>query len=90
MTKPRLVKVRALFYVLQQVMTWYKKRVHQDFDTPSSGSMRVNVKPGERMRRNQVIVRAEIKKAAKEPEIFVCNVGIVGFRNLSRRFWRIA
>ena len=26
-----------------------------------------------------------IKKAAKEPEIFVCVVGIVGFRSLSRR-----
>lgn len=84
MTKPRLVKVRALFYVLQQVMTWYKKRVHQDFDTPSSESMRVNVKPGERMRRNQVIVRVTIKKAAKEPESFVCNVGIVGFRSQHR------
>ncbi len=35
MAKPRLVKVRALFYVLQQVMNGREKRVHQNFDTPS-------------------------------------------------------
>lgn len=35
MVKPRLVKVRALFYVLQQVMNGREKRVHQNFDTPS-------------------------------------------------------
>ena len=65
MTKPRLVKVGALFYVFQQVTNSDEKRVHQNFDTPSSESMRVNVKPGERMRRNYVIVRVTIKKAAK-------------------------
>lgn len=35
MTKPRLGKVRALFYVFQQVMTGREMRVHQNFDTPS-------------------------------------------------------
>ena len=35
MTKPRLVKVGALFYVFQQVTNSDEKRVHQNFDTPS-------------------------------------------------------
>ena len=35
MTKPRLGKVRALFYVFQQVMTGREMRVYQNFDTPS-------------------------------------------------------
>ena len=38
MTKPRLGKVRALFYVFQQVMTGREMRVHQNFDTPSFSS----------------------------------------------------
>ena len=38
MTKPRLGKVRALFYVFQQVMTGREMRVHQNFDTPSFGN----------------------------------------------------
>ena len=33
MTKPRLVKVRALFYVFQQVI---KKRLQFNFDTASA------------------------------------------------------
>ena len=39
MTKPRLGKVRALFYVFQQVMTGREMRVHQNFDTPSYGKI---------------------------------------------------
>lgn len=54
---------------------------------------RNGVRLGPHHRMGEMVVEScmrGIKKAAKEPEIFVCNVGIVGFRSLSRRFWRIA